>query len=247
MKLVTIIMPFYKKRSYIYRSIKSAINQTYRKIEIIIVYDDINISDLNYVKKISKLDRRIKLIINTSNKGAGYSRNIAITKSKGYFIAFLDCDDLWKKDKLETQLKFMNKHKIKISHTSFSIINSKGRITGEQIAKKVLTYKELLKSCDMGLSSVVLEKTILKKLRFPLLKTKEDYVLWLNITKNDIKIFGLNKKLSKWRKLPNSLSSAFLQKIFDGYSVYKNYMNFSLIKSFYYLIRLSLYALIKKI
>ena len=247
MKLVTIIMPFYKKRSYIYRSIKSAINQTYRKIEIIIVYDDINISDLNYVKKISKLDRRIKLIINTSNKGAGYSRNIAITKSKGYFIAFLDCDDLWKKDKLETQLKFMNKHKIKISHTSFSIINAKGRITGEQIAKKVLTYKELLKSCDMGLSSVVLEKKILKKLRFPLLKTKEDYVLWLNITKNDTKIFGLNKKLSKWRKLPNSLSSAFLQKIFDGYSVYKNYMNFSLIKSFYYLIRLSLYALIKKI
>ena len=247
MKLVTIIMPFYKKRSYIYRSIKSAINQTYRKIEIIIVYDDINISDLNYVKKISKLDRRIKLIINTSNKGAGYSRNIAITKSKGYFIAFLDCDDLWKKDKLETQLKFMNKHKIKISHTSFSIINSKGRITGEQIAKKVLTYKELLKSCDMGLSSVVLEKKILKKLRFPLLKTKEDYVLWLNITKNDIKIFGLNKKLSKWRKLPNSLSSAFLQKIFDGYRVYKNYMKFSLIKSFYYLIRLSLHALIKKI
>ena len=247
MKLVTIIMPFYKKRSYIYRSIKSAINQTYRKIEIIIVYDDINISDLNYVKKISKLDRRIKLIINTSNKGAGYSRNIAITKSKGYFIAFLDCDDLWKKDKLETQLKFMNKHKIKISHTSYSIINGNGRITGEQIAKKVLTYKELLKSCDMGLSSVILEKKILKKLRFPLLKTKEDYVLWLNITKNDIKIFGLNKKLSKWRKLPNSLSSAFLQKIFDGYRVYKNYMKFSLIKSFYYLIRLSLHALIKKI
>ena len=247
MKLVTIIMPFYKKRSYIYRSIKSAINQTYRKIEIIIVYDDINISDLNYVKKISKLDRRIKLIVNTSNKGAGYSRNIAITKSKGYFIAFLDCDDLWKKDKLETQLKFMNKHKIKISHTSYSIINGNGRITGEQIAKKVLTYKELLRSCDMGLSSVILEKKILNKLRFPLLKTKEDYVLWLNITKNDIKIFGLNKKLSKWRKLPNSLSSAFLQKIFDGYRVYKNYMKFSLIKSFYYLIRLSLHALIKKI
>ena len=247
MKLVTIIMPFYKKRSYIYRSIKSAINQTYRKIEIIIVYDDINISDLNYVKKISKLDRRIKLIVNTSNKGAGYSRNIAITKSKGYFIAFLDCDDLWKKDKLETQLKFMNKHKIKISHTSYSILNGNGRITGEQIAKKVLTYKELLRSCDMGLSSVILEKKILNKLRFPLLKTKEDYVLWLNITKNDIKIFGLNKKLSKWRKLPNSLSSAFLQKIFDGYRVYKNYMKFSLIKSFYYLIRLSLHALIKKI
>ena len=80
-----------------------------------------------------------------------------------------------------------------------------------------------------------------------MLKTKEDYVLWLNITKNDIKIFGLNKKLSKWRKLPNSLSSAFLQKIFDGYRVYKNYMKFSLIKSFYYLIRLSLHALIKKI
>ena len=247
MKLVTIIMPFYKKRSYIYRSIKSAINQTYKKIEIIIIYDDSDMSDLAYIKKISKLDKRIKLIVNTSNKGAGYSRNIAITKSKGYFVAFLDCDDLWQKDKLETQIKFMNNHRIKISHTSYSIINEKGKIIGEQTAKKNLTYKDLLKSCDIGLSSVILEKKILKKLRFPLLKTKEDYVLWLNIAKNDIKIFGLNKKLVKWRKLSNSLSSIFLQKIFDGYRVYKNYMKFDIKKSFYYLIRLSFYALIKKI
>lgn len=105
----------------------------------------------------------------------------------------------------------------------------------------------MLKSCDIGLSSVVLKKKILNKnCLFPNLKTKEDFVLWLKILKRDIEIGSLNKNLLYWRKLDNSLSSSFFQKIFDGYKVYNLYMNFNWIKSLYLLTCLCVNYLKKK-
>ena len=65
---------------------------------------------------------------------------------------------------------------------------------------------------------------------FPNLKTKEDFVLWLNILDRNIKIGSLNENLSSWRKLNNSLSSSTFQKILDGYKVYKVYMKFNFLK-----------------
>ena len=81
-------------------------------------------------------------------------------------------------------------------------------------------------------------KNILIGNRFSKLKTKEDFVLWLELQKN-IKIFGIKSKLAMWRKTNNSLSSSLFQKVCDGYRVYKIYMKFNMIKSIYYLICLS--------
>ena len=84
------------------------------------------------------------------------------------------------------------------------------------------------------------------KLRFADLKTKEDYVLWLKIAKKGIKIHGLNKTLTLWRKTNNSLSSSIFQKLLDGYRVYKIYMNFNYFDSFFYLSKLSINYILKK-
>ena len=89
------------------QSIESVLNQTYSNFEIIIIYDDTDIEDLNYINEIKKLDKRIKIIQNQKNIGAGYSRNIGMSESRGDYIAFLDCDDCWQKEKLSKQLKFM--------------------------------------------------------------------------------------------------------------------------------------------
>ena len=111
MTLVSVIIPYYKKKKFFKKSINSVLNQTHKKIEIIVVYDDENTLDLNYIKKICKKDARIKLYINRKNIGAGFSRNYGIKKSKGQYIAFLDADDLWLKNKLQEQLYFMKKKK----------------------------------------------------------------------------------------------------------------------------------------
>jgi teichuronic acid biosynthesis glycosyltransferase TuaG len=247
MDLISVIIPYYKKKEYIISSINSVLNQTYKNLEIIIIYDDLNKEDLNLLKKIKKKDKRIKIYINKKNLGAGRSRNKGIKLSKGIFVAFLDSDDLWKKNKLKKQIFFMKKNGINASHTSYTIINSNNKIIGSRNAKD-MSYKQLLKSCDIGLSTVVLKKEIItSKIKFANIKTKEDYVLWLKITLNNNKIFALKDNLTKWRKLEDSLSSSRLQKIYDGYLVYRKYMNFNLLKSFGFLMLLSFNYFLKDI
>ena len=195
-----------------------------------------------------KIDRRIRLIVNKKNLGAGNSRNVGIKKSQGTYIAFIDSDDLWRKKKLEKQLKFMKQKKCNISHTSYEIINENNFRIGYRKARNFNDLKDLLRSCDIGLSTVLLKKKLLKKsLKFPTLKTKEDFVLWLRIVSNGNKIFGLNQYLTKWRTSKNALSSSVLQKLIDGFKVYNTYMKFNFLVSIYYLIILSLNFLKKKL
>jgi len=247
MDLVSIIMPYYKKKKYIELAVNSVIQQTYKNFELIIVYDDENKEDLNLLKKIIKKDKRIKLYINKKNLGAGRSRNKGIKLSKGSLIAFLDSDDLWTRNKLKRQILFMKKNLIDISHTSYHIINSNNKIIGSRRAKD-MNHKLLLNSCDIGLSTVIMKKEIItNKIKFANINTKEDYVLWLKITLNNNTIFALKNHLTKWRKLNNSLSASKIQKFYDGYLVYRKHMNFSLLKSFIYLLLLSFNHVLKEL
>ena len=84
-------------------------------------------------------------------------------------------------------------------------------------------------------------------LKFANINTKEDYVLWLKITLNNNTIFALKDNLTKWRKLNDSLSSSKIQKFYDGYLVYRKYMNFSLIKSYIRLLLLSFNHVLKEL
>lgn len=248
MHLVSIIIPYFKKKFFIKETIESILNQTYSKFEIIIIYDDHDKKDLSFIIKLKQLDKRIKLIINKKNKGAGEARNIGIAKSKGKYISFIDSDDVWKKNKLEKQINFMVKKDISISHTSYVIINSNNKILGFRKAKKYDNFNKLLKSCDIGLSTVLLKRSLFNNnIKFPNLTTKEDFVLWLKLLRVGQTIYSLDNYLTSWRKNKLSLSSSKLQKIRDGYLVYNKYMRFSAIKSLYYLIILSINYLKKTI
>jgi len=78
MDLVSIIVPYYKKKKFIKRALLSVLNQSYKKFELILIYDDKNKKDLSYIKKLVKLDKRILLIVNDENLGVGFSRNKGI-------------------------------------------------------------------------------------------------------------------------------------------------------------------------
>jgi teichuronic acid biosynthesis glycosyltransferase TuaG len=238
-------MPYFQKRKYITSSVNSVLNQSYKNFELIIIYDDNNKNDLNLISKIKNKDKRIKLIINKKNLGVGFSRNIAIKKSKGKFIAFIDSDDLWKKNKLKKQLNFMIKNKYNFSHTSYDIVNNNILSNKKKIAKD-LTYQELLKSCDIGLSTVIIKKNLIKKNLFPKLKTKEDFVVWLKIAKQIKLLRGFKEILCSWQNTDNSLSKSSIQKILDAYRVYKFYEKFNTLKSIYSVILLSINYFNKK-
>lgn len=247
MDLVSVIIPYFKKKDTILSSINSVLDQTYKNFEIIIVYDDESESDWNFVKEIKNMDQRISVIQNKQKKGAGKSRNIGIQNSNGKFIAFLDADDTWQSDKLSKQIEFMKLKNCDISHTSYSIVDRSKKVLSIRVARNFFDLKDLLKSCDIGTSTVIIKKNLINNyIQFASLTTKEDFVLWLKLLKQDNKIYGLNEILTTWTKSSSSLSSSTLQKVFDGFRVYYKYMNFSSIKSIYYLLCLSINFLKKK-
>ena len=140
----------------------------------------------------------------------------------------------------------MKKNSHIFTHTSYSILND-NKVTSTRIARDFIGIKSLLKSCDIGLSTVMLKKEIISNdCKFPKTKTKEDFILWLKILNKGIFIKGMNSNLAIWRKTKYSLSSYNLQKLKDGFNVYYKYMNYNIFKSIYYLICLSFNYLKKK-
>ena len=95
MKLISVIIPYYKNIKFIEKAINSILNQTYKNLEIIIIYDDDNLDDLKFLQKLTANQNKIKLIVNKTRSGAGLSRNIGRSIANGEYIAFLDSDDYW--------------------------------------------------------------------------------------------------------------------------------------------------------
>ena len=241
MDLISVIIPYFKKKKFIEEAVNSILNQSYTNIEILIVYDDKDVDDLNYLNEIFNLNKKIRIIVNEKNIGAGLSRNKGISIANGKYIGFLDADDYWHQEKVFKQIQFMKENNFKASHTSYQIIDEKKNILDVRRAREFNSYKDIIKSCDIGLSTVIIEKSIINDdIQFVELKTKEDFVLWLKILYSGIAIGALDENLTFWRKLKNSLSSSFFQKMIDGYRVYRKYMKFNILLSLYFLLCLSI-------
>ena len=245
MALVSIIIPYYRKKNHIKKTLESVLNQTFQNFEIILIYDDPITDDLFFLEEITKGNYKIKIIKNLSNLGAGESRNVGIKNSSGEIIAFLDADDYWLPDRIEKQLQFMEKNKYKFTFCNYK--KKGGNKIIHAISKKSkITYKDLLTDCEIGLSTVFLSRELITENLFPPLKTKEDYVAWLKITKNNIYAYNFPYFLVEWSHSENSLSSNFIQKLSNGFKVYNTYLNFNFLKSVFYLFLLSINSLKRK-
>ena len=246
MNFISIIITYYKKREFIKETINSIINQNYKSYEIIMVYDDPNKKDLKYINKLLKPFRYKKIIINKKNLGVAKSRNLAIKFCRGEYLAFLDSDDIWKKNKLSYQLKFMKKNSSLFSFSSYDIIDINKKILKKHFVIKDPDYKTLLNSNFIGLSTVMIHKKIYPKIIFPYLKTQEDFGLWLKLLRQGVKLHHIKKSLSLWRKSDDSLSSKTFDKFRDAFKLFYIYENKNLLSSIFSVIILS-YNKLKKI
>lgn len=104
--LITVIIPVYNGAEYVGETIESALRQTYRNLEVIVVDDGSTDATLSVLQSYAHQDERVR-VISQPNSGVSKARNTAIAAARGEFIAPLDADDLWLPTKLDRQLRRM--------------------------------------------------------------------------------------------------------------------------------------------
>jgi len=232
--LVSIITPSYNSAKYISETINSVLNQSYSSWEMIIVDDCSTDNTIEVIKKFMFDHKNISLFENTINEGAAVSRNKAIKKAKGKYIAFLDSDDLWKKDKLEKQIKFMQDNNVDLSYSSFDLIDEEGRnLNKSKNPPDTLDYIELLKENQIGCLSAIYNQDNLGKYYMPLIRKRQDYGLWLSILKKT-KAYKVAENLAIYRVRTNSVSSNKIEMLKYNYQLFRDHENMSVIRAAYY-------------
>jgi len=136
---VEIILPNYNSREFLSETINSVINQTYKDWQLTIVDDNSDIDTQQILKKYTDYPN-IKIIWLKRNKKAGFCRNLALRNSKSEYIAFIDSDDIWEREKLSKQLDFMIKNKYYFTYTNYTPFNSKKKKIQRNKTKEILYF-----------------------------------------------------------------------------------------------------------
>ena len=222
---VSIILPAYNCEEYIRHTIRSVQNQEYHNWELIIVNDASTDNTLAEIEKCALNDNRIRVISHQKNQGVAAARNTAIAEANGRFLAFIDADDLWSKEKLSRQLYFMHVKNAALSHTAFAFINAKGEIAkqGQTAVDEKIDMQTYMKTSQIRMSTVMIDRTLVKDVHFPEdRKLCEDARLWMDYLRSGEHFYGLNQVLMLYRVRPNQLSR---RKDKMALSAFKRYMS----------------------
>lgn len=232
--LVSVIVPVYNAEVFLKDTIESAINQSYKNLEIILV-DDMSTDDSRKViKYYEEKYENVKSIFLEKNSGVAKARNIGIKNSKGRYIAFLDSDDVWDKDKIKKQVEFMKVNNYYFTFTGYRFIDENGEKLKTVVeAVDNVDYKKLLRHNVIACLTVVIDRYKISDIFMPDIR-HEDYVTWLSILKKDNKAYGLKEELAYYRVRGNSLSGNKIKAASWTWNILRNIEKLPLHKAVYY-------------
>lgn len=247
--MVSIITPAYNSALYLAETIESVIAQKYYDWEMLIVDDCSSDYTRDIITDYHQRDPRIKLLETKQNSGTAKARNIGIDAASGDYIAFLDSDDLWDKDKLAIQLEKMKTEQVLFSFTSYFVMSQSGRPLATVRAPKEVTYADLLKGCNIGCSTVIYNVKELGKQYFllPSPKAREDYILWLRLSKvlQQGKLVGITQPLTTYRKHIGGISSKKSRAAINQWRVYREIEKLHFLPSVFYFVHYTINGLKK--
>ena len=128
--LISVIVPVYNGASSLHRSLRSVLRQTLPDFELIVVDDCSTDESADILRRYQALDDRVRVFSTAKNSGPGVTRNVGLSNARGQYIAFLDSDDFWMKNKLEQQLRSFENEDVILSYTSTVLLNPEGGIVG---------------------------------------------------------------------------------------------------------------------
>ncbi|MEH1944561.1 MAG: glycosyltransferase [Nostoc sp.] len=181
---ISVIIPAYNSEKTVKHTIQSVLNQTFTDLELIVINDGSQDSTLEVVTQIQ--DSRIK-VFSYSNAGGNVSRNRGLNRAVGEFVSFLDADDLWTPDKLESQLKALQENisaKVAYSWTDYIGANGQFILSGKRINENQNVYEKLLINnfLENGSNPLIDRKALITLGGFDeSLSAAQDWDMWLRL------------------------------------------------------------------
>jgi len=206
--MVSVIMSVYNGQKHLREAIESILAQTVRDYEFIIIDDASKDDSLKITEEYAKKDGRIKIIRNEENIGLTKSLNKALKQAKGEYIARQDADDFSKKNRLELQLRFLEKNKdIFLCGTGYSIVDDSSELIGSISGKREpANVEKTLKKMNCLCTSVFFrhDKKTFYREKFVY---SQDYDFYLLLLSRGKKLANMKEILYNYRLSDSAITS----------------------------------------
>ncbi len=250
--MISIVIPVFNQESYLSQTIKTLQQQTYSNWEAICVDDASTDKSLEILRSIN--DSRIKVIQLSKNVGVAECRNKGTCVAVGKYIAFLDADDLWKPEKLEHQLEFMQKNGYAFSFTDYEFADYFGNGTGKKTSiPQEMTYQRALGNTTIFTSTVMFDRSQIPRelLLMPKIES-EDTATWWRILKAGFVAYGLQENLTYYRRPArkhgvSTMSSNKVKALKRIWRLYRNQEQLSFVLSCWYFSQYAVHAVMRRI
>ena len=206
-ELVSIITPTYNSAKFIEATIQSIKKQTYSHWELILIDDGSADNTIELIKKIAKEDTRIIYQQLKQNSGPAIARNTGIKRAKGDYLTFIDADDIWFPEFIETSINTIKTHNCPFVFASYKRLDEDLQpLYPDFIVPQKVTYTDILKSNSISCLTAFIHIKKLGKKYMPEIRKRQDMGLWLKYLKEIKFAYGIQKPLAIYRIRKNSLS-----------------------------------------
>ena len=231
--MISVIIPVYNCEKYIGQAIDSVMNQTIAEdIETIVIDDGSKDGTRNtvhsYMNRYCNMSapgntlRSISYHTNGKNLGVAAARNEGIRIAQGEYVAFLDADDWWTKDKLEKQIALIKKQDAAFVYSGRELMKTDGSPAGKSISvPQKASYRTLLRTNYIPCSSVLMKTSVAREFYMCHDELHEDYIMWLRVLKKYKDAWTFNEPLLKSRLASGGKSRNKWKSAKMHYGVYK--------------------------
>jgi teichuronic acid biosynthesis glycosyltransferase TuaG len=241
---VSIILPNYNSSKTIVATINSIIQQTYKHWELIIVDDCSDKKTKNILSKYKKI-KKIKIFYLNKKKKAGYCRNLAIKNSKSYYVAFIDSDDLWGKNKLKLQIKFMQKNNYFFTYTNYKTFKINSSIKKNIIVPEKFNFDSFVKNTSIATSTMIVKRSTANRIKFSNTKICEDYFYKCQLLRRTGVAYCYPSCLTEYQIRSGSLQSNRIRNLYWIWKINKSLNHFNVLKNLISIFFISLNSLKK--
>ena len=213
---LSVIIPCFNSAAYILSTIRSALNQTYKSIEVLVIDDCSTDNTAAIVDALAARTPHLRLIRSPENSGTpARPRNLGVQHARGEWVAFLDADDLWHPQKLEMQMVLLNESGRLMCSTAMLDFTDESQvkfpsITNSSFPTTLIYFKAQLMKYMTPTSSIVMRRDVALKHPFPeerKYRGREDFLCMLNVHENIEPTIKLQQPLLLYRHHNVQISS----------------------------------------